>query len=112
MRGNFKINLRSELDYRNMTVKELASKTGTAKGALDCYLGKQASMPPADTAARIAAALGVSVEYLVNGEKPMPEHEIAIMSPKKRLILKIFDDLNEENRDFLLAIGKLLSVKK
>jgi len=63
----FKKTLREELDYQGLTVKELAIKSSVAKGALDTYLGKQASMPPADVAVRIASALGVTVEYLVNG---------------------------------------------
>jgi len=67
METKFKKNLRSELDYLDLTVKELSAKTGIAKGTLDDYLGVRASMPPADIACKIAAALGVSVEYLVTG---------------------------------------------
>ena len=68
MGPNFRKILREELDYQGLTVKELALKAAVAKGAIDSYLGKQASMPPADTAVRIAEALGVTVEYLVKGQ--------------------------------------------
>ena len=64
----FRQNLREELDFQDLTVKELAAKAEVAKGALEMYLGARESMPPADTAVRIAKALGVTVEYLVNGE--------------------------------------------
>ncbi|GHV24943.1 hypothetical protein FACS189498_2720 [Spirochaetia bacterium] len=65
---SFKQNLRAELDFQDITVKELAARAEVAKGALEMYLGVRESMPPADTAVRIAKALGVTVEYLVNGE--------------------------------------------
>ena len=45
MGSNFKSNLRTELDYQGLTVKELSAKTGIPKGNLDCYLGVRASMP-------------------------------------------------------------------
>lgn len=64
---SFKENLRNELDFKGMTVKELAKRTGIIKGSLDNYLGVRESIPPADIAVRIAQALNVSVEYLVTG---------------------------------------------
>ena len=64
---SFKENLRSELDFQGLTVKELSARTGIIKGSLDNYLGVRASIPPADIAVRIAKALNVSVEYLVTG---------------------------------------------
>lgn len=64
----FKENLRDELNFQGMTVKELAAKTGLIKGSIDNYLGVRASIPPADVAVKIAKALNVSVEYLVTGE--------------------------------------------
>ena len=63
----FKDNLRDELDYQNMTVKELSLKTGVPKPTLSCYLSARNTMPPADIAVKIAQALGVLVEYLVTG---------------------------------------------
>jgi transcriptional regulator with XRE-family HTH domain len=67
MYGDFKKNLRTELDYQDLTVKELGARTAIPKATLDCYLGMRTSMPPADVAVRIATALGVTVEYLVTG---------------------------------------------
>ncbi|MCL2880079.1 MAG: helix-turn-helix domain-containing protein [Treponema sp.] len=61
--------LRSEIEYIGLNQNEFAAKTGIKKRALDTYLGPQQSMPPADTAVKIAAALGVSVEYLVTGRE-------------------------------------------
>ena len=73
---SFKENLRNELDFQGLTVKELAARTGIIKGTLDNYLGVRSSIPPADIAVRIAKALNVSVEYLVTGtdEKIVPKN--------------------------------------
>jgi len=109
MGGNFRKTLREELDYQGLTVKELASKSTVAKGAIDSYLGKQASMPPADTAVRIAAALGVTVEYLVNGEDDSRETPaLFISSPKRRSLLRLFDELPPEDQKLTLDFVKLL----
>ncbi len=66
---SFRENLRDELDYQGVTVKELAARAGIVKGSLDNYLGARNSIPSADVAVKIAKALNVSVEYLVTGEK-------------------------------------------
>ena len=67
--SNFSRRLRSEIEYIGLSQKEFAAKIGIKKRTLDTYLGIQQSMPPADTAVKIAAALGVSVEYLVTGKE-------------------------------------------
>jgi transcriptional regulator with XRE-family HTH domain len=63
----FAENLRNELDYQGLIVKQLAAKTGINVHTLNHYLSGKKSMPPADTAVKIASALDVSVEYLVTG---------------------------------------------
>jgi transcriptional regulator with XRE-family HTH domain len=66
---DFSHRLRSEIEYIGLNQKEFAAKAGIKKRALDAYLRAQQSMPPADTAVKIASALGVSVEYLVTGKE-------------------------------------------
>lgn len=63
----FRENLKNELTYQGMLVKELSVKTGIPKRTLDNYLREKGSMPPADYAVRIAKALNTSVEFLVDG---------------------------------------------
>jgi len=109
MEKNFKKILREELDYQGLTVKELSAKSEVAKGAIDSYLGKQASMPPADTAARLAGALGVTVEYLLSGQDSNRESTKPFFSsPKKRSLLRIFDELLPEDQKLALDFVKLL----
>ena len=67
--SNFSKRLHSEIEYKGLNRKGLAAKAGIKIRALDSYLGPQQSMPPADTAVKIAAALGLSVEYLVTGRE-------------------------------------------
>jgi len=106
---NFREILREELDYQGLTVKELAKKSAIAKGAIDSYLGKQASMPPADTAVKIAGVLGVTVEYLVNGHDNNRESSPNFISnPKKRSLLRIFDELLPGDQKLTLDFVKLL----
>lgn len=63
----FKENLKAELSYQNVLVKELAEKTGISKRTIDNYLRDKHSDPTAENAVKIAQALGVSAEYLVTG---------------------------------------------
>jgi transcriptional regulator with XRE-family HTH domain len=67
--SDFSQRLRSEIEYLGLNQKEFAAKAGIKKRALDAYLRGQQSMPPADTAVKIASALGLSVEYLVTGKE-------------------------------------------
>ena len=64
---SFKENLKSELEYQDIQLKELAAKTGISKNRIGNYLTGHNSLPAADNAVKIAQALGVSVEYLVTG---------------------------------------------
>lgn len=72
----FKQNLKDELGYQDMTVKQLSQETGIPVRTLENYLGKRDSVPPVDNAYLIAKALGVSLEWLVSGESGTQEHGI------------------------------------
>ena len=90
--NSFRENLRSELDFQGLTVKELSAKTGIIKGTLDNYLGVRASIPPADIAVKIAQALNVSVEYLVTGKDEKSKSPTFIqINPETKSILTDLD---------------------
>jgi transcriptional regulator with XRE-family HTH domain len=83
----FRENLKQELNFNDMLVKELAAAANVHKRAIDTYLlSENASMPPADVAVRIAQALGVSVEYLVTGTNSSLPHDIRKIN---RLLFKL-----------------------
>lgn len=64
----FKENLKAELDYQGIFVKELADKSGISKKTIDHYLISSPREPLVTNAVAIARALGVTVEYLVSGD--------------------------------------------
>jgi len=64
---SFKENLKEELSFQDIKVKELAFRTGINRRTIDNYLRENTSQPTAENAVKIAQALGVSVEYLVTG---------------------------------------------
>ena len=109
MNTSFKANLRAELDFLDLTVKELSAKTGIAKGTLDCYLGARASMPPADIAVKIANALGVTVEYLING-KENNKHD-KYLDHNIRAILQILPELCEKDIETIRGLSLLLKAQ-
>ncbi|MBR1912593.1 MAG: helix-turn-helix transcriptional regulator [Treponema sp.] len=100
MDSDFRHNLRAELDFQNLTVKELAAKTGIPKSTLDCYLGVRATMPPADIAVRIARALNVSVEFLVTGSEHACEH-MGTADGQNKMLKTIIADLIKLNKTAL-----------
>jgi transcriptional regulator with XRE-family HTH domain len=108
MESDFKKNLRAELDYLDLTVKELSAKTGVAKGTLDCYLGTRASMPPADIAVKIADALGISVEYLVTGKETKNKEALPVVNPAIRSIIAIILKLDEGALETMLNLVRIL----
>ena len=75
---SFRDNLKSELEYQDIKVKELAAKTGLNRKTIDNYLTKNSADPSATNAVKIAKALNVTVEYLVTGAS---KNEEILFSP-------------------------------
>lgn len=89
----FKENLKDELKYQDIKVKELAEMTGIPKGTLDHYLAEKCSAPLADAAVKIAQALNVSVEYLVTGNTVTLDK----LKPEVMSISKILNRFSEKD---------------
>ena len=106
MDHNFRENLRNELNFQGVTVKELSARTGIPIATLDCYLGTRATVPSVDAAFKIARALQVSVEYLVIGEEARMDHPRPNNSKEVRNIIRWIKSLNNEQ---CKAIQNLLS---
>jgi transcriptional regulator with XRE-family HTH domain len=101
----FRENLKSELLYQDMMVKELAQITGISRHTLDNYLNVRENMPTADVAVKIAKALGVSVEYLVTGEED--QQEKPALGTETRVLIQNFKLLNEDDRKMIISIIQL-----
>jgi len=101
----FKENLKAELAYQDMMVKELASLSGISKHTLDNYLNVRGYKPSVDTAVKIARALGVSVEYLVTGEEKQTDK--SSLGSEIRLLIQNFKLLNEDDKKMIFSIIQL-----
>ena len=104
MDSNFGKNLRNELDFQGITVKELSAKTGIPVTTLDCYLKTKSAEPSAKNAVKIALALAVSVEYLVTGETPEFEKSPAALGRDGRMIIRRLAKLNPEQCKAILSL--------
>ena len=106
MGNDFRNNLRNELNFQGITVKELSARTNIPIATLDCYLGSRATVPSIDAAFKIARALQVSVEYLVIGEEANAKNPQKETSREAREIIRWIENLNVEQ---CKAILKLIS---
>jgi len=104
----FRENLKSELNYSGMLVKELAARSGVKKKTLDSYLGNQGYTPSVEAAVNIAKALGVSVEYLVTGEEGKNESPLSSLPTDLQEILLASKQLTNKDRFILLNLARLL----
>jgi transcriptional regulator with XRE-family HTH domain len=104
----FKENLKAELNYSGMLVKELAAKTGIKKHTIDNYLNTHNAIPSAKAAVSIAKALGVSVEYLITGQEAKQARTTVSLAPDLRSLLYTAEQLGENNRKLALALIKAL----
>ena len=64
---SFNENLKEAMYCKNLTTVQLAALSGINSGVISSYLKTKGAMPPADKALKLAQALDVSVEFLVNG---------------------------------------------
>jgi len=104
----FKENLKEQLNFTGMYVKELAAKSGVKKQTIDSYLNVNSCMPSADAAVAIARALGVSVEYLVTGKEVKIK---TVQYPiEARTAAELITQMEAKNRRMAVTIIK--SMKK
>ena len=107
----FRDNLREILDFSNMEQKELAAKTGLSLKTIENYVKRDSSVPSADKAVCIAQALGVTVEYLVLGNKISKENTPVIYKniyKKHKEVIDILTKLNNSNYEIIISIAKTL----
>lgn len=104
----FRENLKSELAYKGMLVKELAALSGISRHTLDNYLNVRGHIPSADIAVKIARVLNVSVEYLVTGDESPHEGKTALQRlGSQEALLKNLKLLDEHDRQLIYAIIQL-----
>ena len=107
----FRENLKSQLEYSGILVKELASRTGVKKKTIDSYLGNRAYKPSVDNAVIIARTLGVSVEYLVTGTEIAKERPISSLPIEVQETAFVSEKLNTRDRNIILNLARFLKSK-
>ena len=107
----FKENLKSELAFSGMLVKELATKSGVNKFSLDNYLNARGQIPSVEVGYKIAQALGVSVEYLITGNENIGSKEPVKFNTDIRKITRLAEQLDEENRKFVIDFLQWLKTR-
>ena len=91
---------------KGMTLEQLATATGSSKSYMWEIENKPVARPSAEKLARIASVLGVTSEYLVDGERTEPEADDfdrafyrkyqGASDPVKQKLKRILDVLDDE----------------
>ncbi|MCL2763824.1 MAG: helix-turn-helix domain-containing protein [Treponema sp.] len=111
MGENFRENLRKEIDYQGILVKELSAKTGIPVATLDCYLGTRATVPSVEAAYKIARALQVSVEYLITGEDLNNKKTYTKTGKEISELVKLIENLNPAQCRAILNLVNNFKIK-
>lgn len=105
----FRDNLKEQIEYKGMIIKELAAKTGISKRTIDTYVDSRAVIPNAEIAVKLAEALDTSVEFLVKGTEPKNSPDVPQNEPVNyKKYKKILDDLNSVSKEYLPALEAMI----
>jgi transcriptional regulator with XRE-family HTH domain len=104
---SFNQNLKTQLLFSEMQVKELALQTGIKKHTIDGYLRTGGCMPSAANAVKIARVLGVTVEDLVS-DIPVEIKKGRPFSRETLRIAQIANGLDRKNLLFALQFMEML----
>ncbi len=64
---SFKDNLKNELSYQDIQLKQLSERIGVSYATLLCYVNHRECLPKIDVGYKIAQELDVTMEYLITG---------------------------------------------
>jgi transcriptional regulator with XRE-family HTH domain len=109
----FKERLREEIEYRGLLVKEVSAAVGISNSTFLSYIDARGVLPNVETAVKIARYLGVSVEYLVDGEKPSKRADSKTKSPalnpEKLRLTQAYEKLSAHDKNVLLKIAATMA---
>jgi transcriptional regulator with XRE-family HTH domain len=107
----FRENLKSQLEYSGMLVKELAARSKIKKKTIDSYLGNKAYSPSIENAVSIAKALGVSIDYLATGKNYEKTIPLSSLPADIQEIIAVLKQLNPRDRNIILSLARILKDK-
>jgi transcriptional regulator with XRE-family HTH domain len=104
----FRENLKSQLEYSGMLVKELSVRSGVKKKTIDSYLGNRGYTPSVEAAVSMAKVLGVSVEFLVTGEDNKKDRPLSALHSDIQETVLVLERLNSKDRFIILNLARLI----
>lgn len=84
---SFNKNLKDEIYFQNLQLKEFAGKLKIPYGTLLSYIDSRQKLPRVDTAYKIAKLLNVTVEYLMTGKSE--DNYIKQLSPTYKELMNL-----------------------
>lgn len=88
---------------QNTSVTKLEAALGFGNGTIGKWRNAK-SAPPADRLQMVADALGVTSDYLLNGDNEKKPAEKGELTPYMVEVLELFKDADEENQKKLLEL--------
>lgn len=105
----FKERLRDEIEYRGLLVKEVSAAIGISNSTFLSYIDARSVLPNVETAVKIAKYLGVSVEYLVDGDTEVQNNNTESFHSAKIQLNKSYDKLSSHDKTILIKIADAMS---
>lgn len=96
---SFKVKLKDEMNFQDIKPKELSEKTGISVNTIRNYINGHNALPNIYSAVKIARALNISVEELVDEGTPNAEK-----SPLCKKFAAMFASLSENDRKSVMAL--------
>ena len=109
-RMSFNENLKEAMYCKNLTTVQLAALSGINAGTISNYLKTKGSMPPVDKALKLAKALDVTVDFLVNGFEAKQESAIQQKSPFPIEVFKIAQKMADLEKDELSIVSTMINL--
>lgn len=104
----FKERLRDEIEYKGLLIKEVSAALGISNSTFLSYVDARGVLPNVETAVKIAKYLGVSVEYLVEGESPSEKNPNHSFQSEKMHLNEIYEKLSAHDKETLIKIAEAL----
>lgn len=89
------------------TLEELAAKTDSSKGYIWELENRETKSPSAEKLKKIAEALGVTAEFLLNERKSKPDNSVI-----REAFFRKFENLDDSDQEKILHIIETWSGKK
>ena len=97
-------NVKREMDYQGILVKELCSRTGLNFHSV-CNGISRHSSPSVEVAYKVATALNVSVEYLLTGDN------IPGLNDDEMEVIRLYKTLSDSDKAMIKMVLSSVSVK-